>query len=229
MIHIAISDLHLGSRHTCYDKLRRFLACVPTDCELILNGDTIDDPTSPLPPYADNVVGELAELSHHIRSLVWLEGNHDGFSMPPALAHLPQKKSYTIAGRIHFEHGHLADSVMPRHRWFIWSFHMLHKLRIVLGASPVHVAEYAKEWPFLYRILRRSVENNAIELARRKGVSSVACGHVHYAEKEHVNGIDYYNTGCWTEEISCYYLVVDEANIRLVKYHPGDPVPAPPS
>ena len=45
---IIVSDLHIGSRYFLYQEFGRFLANIPEDHELILNGDVIDNPYSEL-------------------------------------------------------------------------------------------------------------------------------------------------------------------------------------
>ena len=44
-----------------------------------------------------------------------------------------------------------------------------------------------------------------VEEARRSGVDGVICGHIHHAAIEHIDGIDYVNTGDWVE--SCTAVV----------------------
>ena len=44
-----------------------------------------------------------------------------------------------------------------------------------------------------------------VEEARRSGVDGVICGHIHHAAIEHMDGIEYINTGDWVE--SCTAVV----------------------
>jgi DNA polymerase II small subunit/DNA polymerase delta subunit B len=45
---IVVSDLHIGSRFFLHHDFENFLRNIPEDCELILNGDIIDDPNKKL-------------------------------------------------------------------------------------------------------------------------------------------------------------------------------------
>jgi UDP-2,3-diacylglucosamine pyrophosphatase LpxH len=61
------------------------------------------------------------------------------------------------------------------------------------------VADYAKKWPALYQVLTRHVRRNAVQAAKAQGFAAITCGHTHYSEDVHVDGIHYLNTGSWTE------------------------------
>ena len=104
---------------------------------------------------------------------------------------------------------------MPFNGWFLQCFEVLHSLRMKLGAPPVHVAEYAKHFGFLYSFLRKSVSKNAVEHARENGYPAVACGHVHFVEDTVIRGVRYLNLGAWTE-MPCHCLLIDDGSIRLV-------------
>ena len=98
----------------------------------------------------------------------------------------------------------------------------MHDLRVKLGARPVHVAQYAKKWKRFYGYLRKNVMLNAVNYACEKGFKAVTCGHTHYAEEQFVNGIQYINTGAWTERPT-YYLRLADNDIKLEKFvNPSD-------
>ena len=99
---------------------------------------------------------------------------------------------------------------MPRNQAFMKAFLLMHNLRVKLGAKPVHVANYAKKWEILYKVLRRNVMMNAVNCAMENGYEAVACGHTHYPEDTVFNGVRYINTGAWTESPACYLLVTAE-------------------
>jgi UDP-2,3-diacylglucosamine pyrophosphatase LpxH len=137
--------------------------------------------------------------------VVWVEGNHDRDYRPEASGDIKFFPAYELPDkRLFVAHGSYFDNIMPRHRWFVALFRLLHALRLRLGASPVHVAEYAKKWKLLFRCLHRAVMMNAVEFARERGYQAVACGHVHHLEHTVVDGIEYLNSGSWTELPTCY-------------------------
>ena len=104
---------------------------------------------------------------------------------------------------------------MPRNRTFIELFKFFHKLRVSLGASPVHVADYAKQFKFLYGFLRRKVMLCAVDHGKQYHFNNVVCGHVHYAEDKVCEGIRYINLGAWTES-PCMCLLIDDDDLQLV-------------
>ncbi len=116
-------------------------------------------------------------------------------------------------------HGSDFDELMPRHGLFKAVFHLLHDLRGVLGFRRVHVAEYAKKWEFLYRVLNEHVAHNALRAAAGRGFAAVSCGHTHSPMEVEREGCRYYNTGAWTGE-PLHYLQVDTEGIALRVYEP---------
>ncbi|MGQ9662984.1 MAG: hypothetical protein ACUVWX_11715, partial [Kiritimatiellia bacterium] len=92
-----------------------------------------------------------------------------------------------------------------------------HYTRMALGAPSVHVAQYAKKFRFLYRVLLDEVAENAVQFARQHGYEAVVCGHTHHVEERNVDGIHYFNTGAWTELPLCY-LEVGENGLRLREF-----------
>ena len=51
---------------------------------------------------------------------------------------------------------------------------------------------------------------NAVHYARKNGFTAVACGHTHFAEEQFINGIQYLNTGAWTEQPTFYVRVTTD-------------------
>jgi len=207
---IVVSDLHIGSPYFKHEWFRQFLEALPADSRLVLNGDTIDNPRRQLAPPHRQVLDALIALGDRL-PVVWVEGNHDQGYRPPNPGKIVFKQAYALGDRrLFITHGAYFDNVMPYNRWFIQLFRVLHELRMRLGAPPVHVAEYAKKWQFLYRYLNRNVRMNAVEYAREHGYRAVACGHVHHVEHTVIDGIEYINTGAWTESPTCYLSAVND-------------------
>ncbi len=221
-----VSDLHIGSKYFKHAHFVSFLEALPGGGILVLNGDTIDNPSQPLAGVGLEVVLRLVELSKYA-TVIWVEGNHDQEFRPPVRGEIIFKLSHTIGDQqVFITHGAYFDNVMPYHRWFIRLFQFLHNLRLRLGAPPVHVAEYAKKWEFFYRYLHKTVMMNAVEYAREKGYRAVVCGHVHHIEHRIVDGIEYVNTGAWTEYPTCYASVVD-GTLSLLEWRGAEEPPRP--
>lgn len=212
-----ISDLHVGSPYFKRARFLSFLESIPDGATLILNGDTIDNPNQHLSADDQAVVDRISARSDRI-AVVWLDGNHDSGYRPRHPSRITFATGHEAPDkRLFISHGAYFDNVMPQHRWFIRLFKLLHNLRLRIGASPMHVAEYAKRWAPLFRYLHNRVMRNAIRHAKENGYRAVACGHVHQPEHLIKDGIEYVNTGAWTELPTCYALL--ENNIlRLMKW-----------
>lgn len=219
---IVVSDIHLGSPHLQRDHVSYFMDALPAAVTLILNGDIVDVIHHALPDFDQQILDRLIAESQR-RRVVWIYGNHDdGMEMEDA-GNIEFARSHDIGQRLHVNHGYDFDNVMPRHRWAVRLFRWMHTMRVFFGAEPVHVAQYAKRWAFLYRYLRECVSSNAIEYALQKGYAAVTCGHTHFVEDVRTDGIRYINTGSWTETPVCYVWVTP-GSIELKKLVIGDPI-----
>lgn len=216
---IIVSDLHIGSPYFQSGVLEHVLEILPEDHELILNGDTIDQPYSKIEKSHQRVLDRIERISLGQR-VVWIRGNHDNGYMPAGFGKVKMASSYSIENRLLITHGDEFDEIMPRSRLFMKVFKLMHNLRLKLGAQPMHVAEYAKKWKSLYRVLRKNVALNAVKYAAQNGFEAVTCGHTHYSEDMVVDGIRYINTGAWTE-LPAHYLHITADEISLNRVHPS--------
>jgi UDP-2,3-diacylglucosamine pyrophosphatase LpxH len=205
---IIVSELHIGSRYCLRENFMQFLQNIPQNHEFILNGDIIDNPYGKMSAADQAVLDYLGKMSLR-QKVVWIRGNHDNGYVPDNLGKIQIKQHYALQKRLFVTHGDFFDDVMPRSWIFIKTFKLLHDLRIKLGARPVHVAQYAKRWKSFYAYLRKNVMLNAVNYARENGFTAVTCGHTHYAEEQFVNGIQYLNTGAWTEQPTFYVHATD--------------------
>jgi UDP-2,3-diacylglucosamine pyrophosphatase LpxH len=212
---IIVSDLHIGSRFFVIAAFENFLNQLPEDCQLVLNGDIIDNPYEKLGPSHREILDIIQQLSfrHHI---IWLQGNHDNGYVPDQFGNVVFKHSHSVGHRLLITHGDDFDEIMPRNQLFMKAFKLLHKARVKLGARPVHVAEYAKKWKSFYKVLCKNVMTNAVKCAIENGYEAVTCGHTHCAEDVVFNGIRYINTGAWTEFPS-FFLHINKEKMVLKK------------
>ena len=215
-----VSDLHLGSEFFHKTEFLAWLDQLPAGARVIFNGDIIDEPKHPLPEAHVEVVDRLVEESRR-RPLVWVRGNHDvGFDLEDP-GEIEFADRWEIGRRLLLVHGDDLDDVMPRHGLFKWVFKRFYRLLVKLGAPRVHVAEYAKKWGLLYRVLNDHVARNALRVAKRLGFESIACGHTHAAMDVQRDGHRYLNTGAWTEK-PLHYLEIDEETIQLKIFEGGN-------
>lgn len=219
---IITSDLHLGSPFLQHGHLEHFLDLLPPRAMLILNGDVVDRVNHALPPPDRALLDRLVEESER-RPVVWVYGNHDDGFHPAEAGSIRFVRDFALGARLHINHGYDFDNVMPRNILFMNLFRALHRMRLRLGAEPVHVARFAKKFPLLYRYLRRNVMLNAVEHAREQGCAAVTCGHTHFVEDVLCDGVRYINTGSWTE-LPIHVLVVTAQAISLRAVRIGEPL-----
>ena len=210
---IIVSDLHVGSRYFLYERFERFLKNLPENDEFVLNGDIINNPYKKLKPRDQQIIDRIGQISFR-QKVVWVRGNHDNGYCPSEFGQIHFRNHYSLTNQLLILHGYNFDEITPRNQGFIKAFRLLHNLRIKLGARPVHVAQYAKNWKHLYNVFRKNVMINAVKCALENGYLAVTCGHTHYPEEKVLNGIRYVNTGAWTESPS-YYLHVTADNMDL--------------
>ncbi len=213
---IIISDLHIGSRFFVNGALEQFLNQIPEDCELVLNGDIIDNPYMNLSLSHQRIL-DLIKLLSFRQNVIWLKGNHDNGYLPYQFGNVNFKHSHSVGCSLLVTHGHDFDEITPRNQRFMKAFKFIHDVRVKIGAKPVHVAEYAKKWKLFYNVLRKNVLTNAVKCAKENGYEAVSCGHTHYAEDVVFNGVRYINTGAWTE-FPAYFLHMTKENLHLKKF-----------
>ena len=211
-----VSDLHLGSAYFYHRHFSAWLDALPPEVPLVLNGDVIDDPGQALPA-AHRAVLERLVCESRARPVIWVHGNRDAHFRPAEPGQIRFVDSWRLDRRLLVVHGHRLDQLMPRYAAFKWVFRRLHRCRIWLGGGDAHVAQYAKQWPVLYRVLNEHVARNALRVARREGVAAIACGHTHAAMAIKRQGRYYFNTGAWTEK-PLHFLEVAPDSITLQTY-----------
>jgi UDP-2,3-diacylglucosamine pyrophosphatase LpxH len=211
---VVVSDVHLGSPHCRRTEFLQLLDSFQAPVTLVFAGDTFDRPAESFLTEADHTV--LERLSNHAYiTPVFVCGNHDENGSWYDKTPFPLAREVNIPSlNMCICHGDSFQINRGHHRLFVFAFKHLHRLRVSLGAPPVHVAQYAKHWSFFYRVLRRIVRENAVDYARQQGFKVIACGHVHFAEDSFIKGIRYLNTGCWTEP-DPHYLSIENNDVKL--------------
>jgi UDP-2,3-diacylglucosamine pyrophosphatase LpxH len=191
-----------------------FVRRLPPGSTLVLNGDTVNYLSRHMTPLHREAMALLRQESGR-RRVVWVRGNHDRRLVIEDPQSIDVRTDFKMGQRVFVSHGHVFDNIMPHNRAFIMLFQLLHRIRVRLGAPSVHVAFYAKAWPFLYGILRDHVMLNAVEHAKENGYETMICGHTHYIEDRELDGIRYVNTGSWTEEpVACARVCGDRVSLE---------------
>jgi UDP-2,3-diacylglucosamine pyrophosphatase LpxH len=210
---VVISDLHLESVHTLSDQIALFIASLPDECDLILNGDIIDS-SYPNLPRENLQILELIRQESFSRKTVWIRGNHDDCSLLRDRGRIHFKRIYTTANRLLITHGNELDETKARIQQLLRPFKLIQFILVKSGLKPVNVAHFATKFEPFYRFYRKKLMLDAVKLAKEKGFGAITCGHTHYPEDRNVQGVRYINTGAWTE-YPPHYLMVNDREIRL--------------
>lgn len=218
---LVISDIHLGSDVCCAKQLLRFLELLGAkevlSKRLILNGDVFDSHDfRRLKKNHWKILSLLRKLSDDIE-IVWLRGNHDGPS--ELLSHLlgvSVADEYLFCSgdeRVLLFHGDMFDDFLNAHPVVTWIADVFYGLFQKIDKSS-NLCRWVKSQSKTYLRCAEKIEKKAIQYARKQNASVVCCGHVHKAECSHHDGVNYYNSGTWTES-PCTYLAVMAGSVEL--------------
>ena len=216
-LHYIVSDLHLGNDYFHYRAFMSWLDQMPTGAVLVLNGDIIDDPKKPLRSEHAKVLERIVSESYG-RKVIWIYGNHDTHMNLEDTGEIFFAEEWSLGDSLLIMHGHKLDDIMPRHALFKWIFRRFHHICKAFGLNNMHVAQYAKRWGYLYRILNERVAQNGIAVARKKGFNAIACGHTHFAMNTHNIDTQYFNSGAWTE-VPLHYISVRAPVVTLHQWN----------
>lgn len=218
---VILSDLHLGSAN-CEARrvaalLRRIVhGDLPTR-RLILNGDVFDSiDFRRLTRHHWKVLSLLRKLSDHL-DIIWLAGNHDGSA--EIVSHLlgvrveDEFVLETGDERLLILHGHVFDEFIETYPRLTWLADRVYRVLQWLDRTH-HFAKMAKHGSKTFLRSTEKIASGAVELARKRGCSMVACGHTHLPAAATDQPIAYFNSGCWTE-LPCSYLTVAAGRVRL--------------
>jgi len=218
---IVISDIHLGSDVCQAKKLIEFLKRIElTEVltkKLIINGDLFDNlDFRKLKKSHWKVLSHLRKISG-ILDVVWIKGNHDGpaeiISHLIGVDFLEEYELILNEKKILFLHGDKFDS-------FIAKRPILTKLadnfyRWIQKIDPsFYFAKLLKKGSKTLLHCSEQIQKKAKDYALKKGFNVVICSHVHLEMEDRSGKVEYYNTGCWTED-PCCYLVITLENIKI--------------
>ena len=232
-----ISDIHLGSPNCKAHQLLDFLDKV--DCEqLYLVGDIIDllamKRRVHWPKTHNRVISKLMKLSRRKTQVIYVPGNHDhAFRMlcNTSLGKIDIRKKlihetadglrllvthgdeldYAVRySRINRVIGDIAyDALMRVNRW-------VDRFRSVLGKPHWSLASWVKANVAQAEQAINAYQLAAFDLAEKKSVDGIICGHLHYPTLRRHRNMLYVNDGDWVE--NCTALIEDhDGKLRLVK------------
>ncbi len=235
---VFISDVHLGFKGCSAELLLDFLHSVDMD-HLFLVGDIIDvwsmQKSMFWPQSHNNVLRTILGKAKRGTKVIYVPGNHDEVFRDfdgAVFGNLEIHREYvhqTATGkRLLLLHGDEFDSVVKCSPWLAKLGSTLYDL--LLAANPYinwarrkldlphwSLAAYLKHKAKTAVQYIGSFEEAVAQAARKRGVDTVVCGHIHHAEIRDIDGITYCNDGDWVE--SCSSLVEDmNGQLRLIDW-----------
>ncbi len=235
---VIISDIHLGCDNCQAKLVTNFLEEILdgriVTRRLIINGDVFDSiDFRRLKKTHWKVLSTIRHLSDKM-DVIWTCGNHDG----PAeiISHLlgvqVRDEYIFISGsrRMLVLHGHIFDDFIDDHPILTWIGDVIYNTLQHIDRRH-YIARLAKARSKVFLHCLAKVQRKSIAYARRLGCDAVMCGHTHHSAAvtadgdngEH--GIDYFNSGCWTE-LPPTWLAVQAGKVTVRTYLP-ESVPQP--
>ena len=238
---VVISDVHLGTTGCQAVELLKYLKSIKPKI-LILNGDIIDIwqfrkryfPKSHL-----KVVKHLMGLASERCTVYYITGNHDEMlrrftGMKVGRLRIINDLKLEIDGQTTwFFHGDVFDVVMQYSKWLSkmgaigydflvglntlinWTFRFLD-----LKLKPVSFSKKIKESVKSAVKFINAFEDTVANVAARKGIDTVVCGHIHKPEMRKIEienfTVNYLNSGDWIENLTA--LEYNEGNWGIFNY-----------
>lgn len=231
---LILSDLHLGSDISRANAALKVLK-ENSFRRLILLGDIFCDLNfRRLTKEHWRFLSYIRKLSNPKRNIeiVWVEGNHDQ-GLTEVMSHLVgirvyQEYEWDFDGERHLAiHGHQFDG---------FSVNTI-ALGRLLTTFYLRMQKLDTRHKYIVRLLERldtkwlrltsKVSEGAIAYARERGVQRIFCGHTHEVIQMQKDGIEYFNTGCWTQPAATYITIDSEGvNTHEVRERTDDYYPS---
>jgi UDP-2,3-diacylglucosamine pyrophosphatase LpxH len=169
-------------------------------------------------------LGYIRKLSNPKRQIevVWVEGNHD-HGLSDVMSHLVGIRVYDeyvwdFNGKRHLAvHGHQFDRFLTRNgvlsRFLSWLHLSLQKMSFGKRRMMGFLERFDTAW----LRLSAKVARGAVAHARSRNADRVFCGHTHEALSLQRDGVEYYNSGSWTQDTATY-IAVDQQGVRVWEY-----------
>jgi UDP-2,3-diacylglucosamine pyrophosphatase LpxH len=167
----------------------------------------------------------IRKLSNPKRGVevVWVEGNHDR-GLTEVMSHLVgvrvfQEYEWTFAGRrLLAIHGHQFDRFLVNNailsRAGEWVY--LHMQRF--DSKRKALSRFLDRQNSRWLRLSPKVAAGAIALAKNRRADVVFCGHTHEARFEEQDGVQYFNSGCWTTSRVPTFLTISEGGVQIREF-----------
>ena len=225
---IIVSDLHLGSEVSRAPAALKMLKSA-TFSRLILLGDIFSDLNfGRLKKEHWQFLGYIRKLSNPKREIevVWVEGNHD-HGLTQVMSHLVgvrvyQEYAWEFCGMRHVAvHGHQFDRFVTRNRVLSTFLSGVHLGLQKISFGKKRMIGFLERFDTAWLRLSAKVAHGALLHAKSRNAQRVFCGHTHEALSLKRDGIEYYNSGSWTQDIPTY-IAIDHQGVRVWEYR-GSP------
>lgn len=222
---VILSDLHLGSEVSRARAALHTLRAMSFR-RLILLGDIFCDLNfRRLKKEHWQFLSYIRKLSNPKRDVevVWVEGNHD-YGLSEVMSHLVgvevyQEYEWFYHGIRHLAiHGHQFDRFLVNNRVLSTFFTACHEKLQKISFGQKRVVGFLERFDTVWLRLSSKVTSGALAHARARNAKRIFCGHTHEALTTNQDGIDYFNTGSWTQA-NATYITID---IDGVKIHEHD-------
>jgi UDP-2,3-diacylglucosamine pyrophosphatase LpxH len=221
---IILSDLHLGSDVSRAPAALKMLKSASFN-RLILLGDIFSDLNfRRLKKEHWQFLGYIRKLSNPKREVevVWVEGNHD-WGLTEVMSHLVgvrvyQEYAWDFCGVRHLAvHGHQFDRFVSRNRVLSGLLSALHLGLQKMSFGKKRIMGFLERFDTAWLRLSEKVARGALAHAKIKSAKRVFCGHTHEALSLMRDGVEYYNSGSWTQEVPTY-IAIDQQGVRVTEY-----------
>ncbi|HEX7896085.1 MAG TPA: metallophosphoesterase family protein [Terriglobales bacterium] len=221
---IILSDLHLGSEVSRAPAALKMLKSASFN-RLILLGDIFSDLNfGRLKKEHWQFLGYIRKLSNPKREIevVWVEGNHD-HGLTQVMSHLVgvrvyQEYSWEFEGMRHVAvHGHQFDRFVSSNRVLSTFLAGLHLTLQKASFGKKRMIGFLERFDTAWLRLSAKVAHGALLHARSRNAHRVFCGHTHEALSLKRDGIEYYNSGSWTQDVPTY-VAVDHQGVRIWEF-----------
>jgi UDP-2,3-diacylglucosamine pyrophosphatase LpxH len=221
---VILSDLHLGSEVSRASAALQTLRAISFR-RLILLGDIFCDLNfRRLKKEHWQFLSYIRKLSNPKRGIevVWVEGNHD-YGLSEVMSHLVgiqvyQEYEWQYAGLRHVAiHGHQFDRFLVNNRVLSRFFTACHEHLQKVSFGNKRVVGFLERFDTVWLRLSTKVSAGAIAHACTRNAKRIFCGHTHEALQASSAGVEYFNTGSWTQP-NATYITVDHEGVKINEY-----------
>src|SRR3989344_7500775 len=215
---IIVSDVHLGSKVSRAKELLNVLKNHNFG-RLILLGDIFDALNfSDLEKDHWELLSYIQELSNPKRNIeiIWVLGNHDELIFKVISHFIGIKVTQEYVWKYKNEkylaiHGHQFDRFLADNKLIS---DIASSIYIILQRLNLNFSRFIKRASKKWLRLSGKIAQGAARHALKKGIYYVFCGHTHREAIEVINGVNYFNVGCWTD-IPSIFITIGEDGIKV--------------